>query len=63
MKIPKGASIRLDTDSDPVEVHINAAITSKTQANELIAAIRQLSHALEGERRTRRPKVVASSVV
>lgn len=61
MKIPKGTSIRLDTDADPVEVHINAAICTKGQANDLIAAIRQLSYALEGEKRVRKPKLVASS--
>lgn len=55
MKIPNGVSIELRTDGI-IEMHVNAAITKREQANELIAAIRQISGALEGVKRTRRSK-------
>lgn len=55
MKIPNGVAIELRTDGI-VEMHVNAAITTRTQASDLIAAIRQISGALEGERRPRKPR-------
>lgn len=62
MKIPKGADIQLMTADDIVELHVTAAITTKTQASELIAAIRQVSGALESEKRgPRKPKVAAAA--
>jgi len=60
MRIPKGTDIRVDTSTSPVEVHIVGNITTKAQANELIAAIRQCAALLEGERRVRKPKVEAA---
>ena len=59
MKIPKGADIRLDTTNEVVELHVTAAITTKSQAKELAAAIRQFETVLEGERRARKPKLAA----
>ncbi|VIO80068.1 hypothetical protein [Bradyrhizobium ivorense] len=62
MKIPKGADIQLKTESGSVELHITAALTTRTQAAELIAAIRQISGALEAEKRgPRKPKVAATA--
>ena len=46
MKIPKGADIQLKTESGQVELHINAAVTTRTAAAGLIAAIRQIAGAL-----------------
>jgi len=61
MKIPKGATVRVDTDGKQVELHINACITTKAQAKELVAAILQCEGLLEeGERRARKPKVAAA---
>jgi hypothetical protein len=59
MKIPKGTDIRVDTSSEFVELHITACITSKAQAKELAAAIRQCEGLLEGEKRVRKPKLAA----
>lgn len=56
MKIPKNTSIRVDTDKEIVELHIEAAITTKAQANDLAAAIKSFASVLEGERRPRRSK-------
>ncbi|WFU42563.1 hypothetical protein QA640_08905 [Bradyrhizobium sp. CB82] len=56
MKIPKGTDIRVDTSNELVELHITAAITTKTQANELAAAIKSFSSVLEGEKRQRKPR-------
>jgi hypothetical protein len=61
MKIPKGADIRLDTGNEVVELHITACITTRAQAKELAAAIRQFETLLEGERRVRKPKLAASA--
>jgi hypothetical protein len=61
MKIPKGADIRVDTSNEIVELHITACITTKTAAKELAAAIRQCEGLLEGEKRVRKPKLVASA--
>ena len=59
MKIPKGVDLRIDTEKDPVEVHIVANLTTKAQAHELITVIRQCLVVLEGERRIRirKPKL------
>ncbi|KRQ99241.1 hypothetical protein [Bradyrhizobium valentinum] len=59
MRIPKGTDIRVDTANEVVELHITAAITTKAQANELAAAIKQFSSLLEGEKRQRKPKAAA----
>jgi hypothetical protein len=62
MRIPKGADIQIKTEGDVLELHITAAITTKSQALELEQAIRQFSSVLEGPRRERRkPPSVASS--
>ncbi|MCA1524340.1 MULTISPECIES: hypothetical protein [Bradyrhizobium] len=62
MKIPKGADIQLKTESGVVELHITAALTTRTQAVELMAAIRQISGALETEKRgPRKPKAMATA--
>jgi hypothetical protein len=62
MKIPKGADLQLKTEGGVVELHITAAITTRTAATELIAAIRQVSGALEAEKRgPRKPKAVAGT--
>jgi hypothetical protein len=61
VKIPKNTSIRVDTATETIELHIEAAITTKAQANELAAAIKQFSSVLEGERRQRRPKAVPTA--
>jgi hypothetical protein len=61
MRIPKNCDIQLDTSSDVVELKITAAITTKAQANELAAAIKQLSTVLEGERRQRRKAAPAQT--
>lgn len=61
MRIPKGTDIRVDTSTENVELHITAAINTRSQANELIAAIRQCSGLLDGEKRgPRKPKAIAS---
>ncbi|MCD9817621.1 hypothetical protein [Bradyrhizobium japonicum] len=59
MKIPKGADIQLKTESGLIELHVTAALTTRTQAAELIAAIRQISGALEVEKRGPRKKTAA----
>jgi hypothetical protein len=59
MRIPRGADIQLKTENDVLELHVNAAITTKAQANDLIACIRQVSGALESERRNRRKSKAA----
>ncbi|MFK4534335.1 hypothetical protein ABIA00_002518 [Bradyrhizobium ottawaense] len=57
MRIPKGADIQLKTEGGQIELHITAALTTRTAAAELIAAIRQISGALEAEKRgPRKPK-------
>jgi hypothetical protein len=62
MRIPKGVDLQLKTDNGTVELHINAAISSKSQAADLIAAIRQISGALESEKRgPRKPKMVEAA--
>jgi hypothetical protein len=61
MKIPKGADIQLKTNDGVVELHVTAALTTKAAAGELIAAIRQVSGALESEKRPRKPKAVAEA--
>jgi hypothetical protein len=60
MKIPKGTDIRVDTGNETVELHITACITTKAQAKELAAAIRQCEGLLEGERRVGKPKIAAA---
>ena len=58
MKIPKGADIQLKTESGLIELHINAALTTRAQAAELVAAIKQIAGALEAEKRgPRKPKI------
>jgi hypothetical protein len=57
MRIPKNTDVHLDTDVEVWELKIQAAITTKAQAIELAAVIKQFSYVLEGERRVRRPKV------
>lgn len=60
MKIPKGADVQLKTNDGTVELHITAAITTRSQAAELISCIRQVSGALEAEKRgPRKPRVAA----
>jgi len=60
MKIPKNCDVQLKTNEGTVELHITGAITTKAQAAELINCIRQVSGALESEKRgPRRPKVAA----
>ncbi|MHC2399159.1 hypothetical protein ACVMGC_003703 [Bradyrhizobium barranii subsp. barranii] len=61
MRIPKGADIQLKTENDALELHITAAITTKAQANDLISCIRQVSGALESERRSRRKPKIAEA--
>jgi hypothetical protein len=61
MKIPKGADLQIKTDNELVELHVTAAITTKAQARELMAAISRASSMLEGERRVRRPKVATAA--
>ena len=61
MKIPKNTDIQLDTSNEVVELKITAAITTKAQANELAAAIKQFAGLLEGEKRTRKPKAAATA--
>jgi hypothetical protein len=61
MKIPKNCDIQLDTTHETVELKIQAAITTKSQAKELAAAIRQFESVLEGEKRVRKPKVVVAA--
>jgi hypothetical protein len=61
MRIPKNCAIELKTDNELVELHINAAITTKSQAKELASAIRQFESVLEGEKRVRKLKLVASA--
>lgn len=60
MKIPKGADIQIKTDNEIVELHITAAITTRAQARELAAAIRQFEHLLEGEKRVRKPRLAVA---
>ena len=58
MKIPKGADVNLKTVGEVIELQITAALTTRAQANELIQCIRQISGALESEKRgPRKPKV------
>ncbi|MCL2452070.1 MAG: hypothetical protein FWD08_00220 [Alphaproteobacteria bacterium] len=54
MRIPKGCDVRLETNNG-VELHVEAVLTTKSQATELIKAIRQLAGALDPEKRTGRP--------
>jgi hypothetical protein len=61
MKIPKGVDLQIKTENEVVEIHITAALTNKAQARELIDTIRKASTMLEGERRIRKPKVVAAA--
>lgn len=63
MRVPKGTDIRVDTATNPIELHIIATITTKAQAKELAAAIRQCEAMLEGEKRVRkaRPNLAAVS--
>ena len=61
MRIPKGADIQVKTDNELVELHITAAITTRSQARDLISAIRGFEGVLEGEKRQRKPKLVASA--
>jgi len=56
MRIPKGTDIQVKTDNEVAELHITAAITTKAQAKELVAAIRQCEGLLEGEKRVRRAR-------
>jgi hypothetical protein len=62
MKIPTGADLQLKTEGGVIELHVTAAITTKSAAAELIAAIRQVSGALDSEKRPRKPKIVAAEV-
>jgi hypothetical protein len=62
MRIPRGADIQLKTENDALELHVTAAITTKAQANDLIACIRQVSGALESEKRgPRKPKIAEAA--
>lgn len=61
MRVPKNCSVRLDTDSELAELHVTAAITTKAQAKELAACIRQFEGLLEGEKRVRKPKLVGGT--
>ena len=63
MKIPKGVDLRIDTANEMIELHMTATITTKAQANELAAAIKQFASVLEGETRRRKPKVVTTAQV
>jgi hypothetical protein len=58
VKIPKGTDIQVDTSNERIELRIVAAITTKAQAAELAAAIKQFASMLDGERRSRRPRPV-----
>jgi hypothetical protein len=61
MRIPRGADIQLKTENDALELHVTAAITTKAQANDLIACIRQVSGALESEKRGPRKAKIAEA--
>jgi hypothetical protein len=70
MKIPKNTNIRVDTENGLIELHIIAAITTKTQARELSDAIMGFEGALDGEdepvkrkRKPRKPRVVGGTAV
>jgi hypothetical protein len=56
MRIPRGADIQLKTENDVLELPVTAAITTKAQAADLISCIRQVSGALESEKRRSRKK-------
>jgi hypothetical protein len=59
MKIPKGTDFQVKTDNELVELHITSCITTRVQARELVAAIKQCETLLEGEKRIRKPKLAA----
>jgi len=62
MKIPKGVDIQLRTNETGIELQISAALTTRAQAAELIQCIRQVSGALETEKRgPRKPKVAQAA--
>ncbi|WP_461321576.1 hypothetical protein [Bradyrhizobium barranii] len=51
----------MKTNDGTVELHITAAITTRSQAAELISCIRQVSGALEAEKRgPRKPRVAVA---
>jgi hypothetical protein len=61
MKIPKNSDVQLKTtENGTVELQITASITTKAQAAELIQCIRQVSGALESEKRGPRKSKVAA---
>ena len=59
MKIPKGTNIRVDTENERIKLNIVAEVATRAEANELAAAIKSFASVLEGEKRTRKPKIAA----
>lgn len=59
MKVPKGTDIRVDTSGERIKLNIVAEVTTKAEANELATAIKSFANILDGEKRTRKPKIAA----
>ncbi len=57
MKLPKGADLQLKTESGIIDLHITAAISTKQDADELVAAIQHYAAVLpEKQKRQRKAK-------
>lgn len=54
MKIPQGSDVQLKTEDGIVELHVNAAMTTEAQADELISCIKKLKRALESDKDAKR---------